>query len=104
MNPRHLSLSPRRRLHGLVFVASILATAVAQSEDSLSTILVHNPRRLSDVAIPCERVALGEPDDYKPCIARLPNGELLLTAFHQYRREGNKVMEVISQEVRNDVF
>lgn len=93
MNPRHLSLSPRRRLHGLVFVASILATAVAQSEDSLSTILVHNPRRLSDVAIPCERVALGERDDYKPCIARLPNGELLLTAFHQYRREGNKVME-----------
>jgi len=93
MNPLHLNLSPRRRPHGSVFVALILATAAAQSDDSPTTISVHKPRRLSDVAIPCERVALGEPDDYKPCIARLPNGELLLTAFHQYRREGNKVME-----------
>jgi len=83
----------RRRFHGSVFVALILATAAAQSDNSPTTIPVHKPRRLSDVAIPCERVALGEPDDYKPCIARLPNGELLLTAFHQYRREGNKVME-----------
>ena len=36
---------------------------------------------------------MGEPDDYKPCIARLPGGELLLTAFHQHQRDGNKVME-----------
>jgi hypothetical protein len=74
-------------------VTLILATAVAQTDDSLTSFLVHNPRRLSDVAIPCERVALGEPDDYKPCIARLPNGELLLTAFHQHKRDGNKVLE-----------
>ena len=40
-----------------------------------------------------ERIPLGEPDDYKPCIARLPSGELLLTAFHQHKRDGNKVME-----------
>ena len=40
-----------------------------------------------------ERIPLGEVDDYKPCIARLPSGELLLTAFHQYKREGGKVLE-----------
>lgn len=40
-----------------------------------------------------ERIPLGEVDDYKPCIARLPSGELLLTAFHQHKRDGNKVME-----------
>jgi photosystem II stability/assembly factor-like uncharacterized protein len=40
----------------------------------------------------CERVPLGEADDYKPCIAQLPSGELLLTAFHQHRR-GEKVLE-----------
>lgn len=40
-----------------------------------------------------ERISLGEPDDYKPCIAQLPGGELLLTAFHQHQRDGNKVLE-----------
>ncbi|GDY10072.1 hypothetical protein LBMAG52_35580 [Planctomycetia bacterium] len=40
-----------------------------------------------------ERIPLGEADDYKPCIAKLPSGELLLTAFHQHKRDGNKVME-----------
>ena len=36
---------------------------------------------------------MGELDYYKPCIAKLPSGELLLTAFHQHKRDGNKVME-----------
>lgn len=40
-----------------------------------------------------ERIPLGEPDDYKPCVARMPDGELLLTAFHQHKREDNKVLE-----------
>lgn len=40
-----------------------------------------------------ERIPVGEPDDYKPCIAKLPNGELLLTAFHQHKRDNAKVME-----------
>ena len=40
-----------------------------------------------------ERISLGEADDYKPCVARLPRGELLLTAFHQHKRDSNKVLE-----------
>ena len=40
-----------------------------------------------------ERVPIGEPDDYKPCVARLPGGELLLTAFHQHKRDGGKILE-----------
>ena len=36
---------------------------------------------------------MGESDDDKPCIARLPSGELLLTAFHQHKRNGNKADE-----------
>src|SRR6188768_1290350 len=69
----------------------LLATVVAAAEPE--TIAIQNRQRLSPEPIPCERIALGEPDDYKPCIARLPNGELLLTAFHQHKREGNKVLE-----------
>jgi hypothetical protein len=54
---------------------------------------IANPRSLSNQKLDAERIPLGEADDYKPCIARLPDGELLLTAFHQHKRDGNKVME-----------
>ncbi len=43
--------------------------------------------------IPAERVALGEDDDYKPNLGLMPDGELLLTAFHQHKKPGNKVLE-----------
>ena len=52
-----------------------------------------NRKALSADKIECERIALGEPDDYKPCIALLPSGELLLTAFHPYEKEKGKVFE-----------
>ena len=54
---------------------------------------VANPRSFPAEKLQCERVSLGEADDYKPCLVQLPDGELLLTAFHQHKREGNKVME-----------
>lgn len=56
-------------------------------------IAVTNRKSLPTDKLPCERIPLGEADDYKPCIAQLPSGELLLTAFHQHKREGNKVLE-----------
>src|SRR5438552_669355 len=56
-------------------------------------ITVVNRRHLADDRIPCERVALGEPDDYKPCIALMPDGELLLTAFHQHQKPNGNVLE-----------
>ncbi|HJT78432.1 MAG TPA: sialidase family protein [Gemmataceae bacterium] len=52
-----------------------------------------HPKLITGKGLPCERIPLGEADDYKPCIALLPGGELLLTAFHQYPRPGNKVLE-----------
>lgn len=60
---------------------------------SPDTIAIQNRKALPADTIPCERIALGEPDDYKPCIAQLPDGELLLTAFHQHKKDGNKVLE-----------
>ncbi len=61
--------------------------------DSTDKIRIENPRNLPTVDIACKRVPLGEPGDYKPCIALLPDGELLLTAFHQHKKEGGKVLE-----------
>jgi hypothetical protein len=63
------------------------------NDDRDDSIRVAERKLLPIESIPCERVPIGEPDDYKPCIARLPGGELLLTAFHQYQKDGGKVME-----------
>lgn len=93
MHPLPIQLVPSRGLHSLVLMVWILATTVAQADDPPAFIPVQQPRRLDKVNITCERVALGEPDDYKPCVAKLPDGELLLTAFHQFQREGNQVLE-----------
>ncbi len=41
---------------------------------------VRNAKKLP-AKIACSRIALGKQGDYKPCIARLPNGELLIVAF-----------------------
>jgi hypothetical protein len=71
----------------LVGFASMAAGAEPDS------IAVVKPKRLRDSAIPCERVTLGEADDYKPCVAMLPDGELILTAFHQHKKDNGKVLE-----------
>lgn len=76
----------------LLLVTATVITAPVTGADP-EFIANRNPSRLADATIPCERISLGEPDDYKPCIAKLPSGELLLTAFHQHKRDGNKVME-----------
>src|SRR5579863_80411 len=60
---------------------------------TIDKIRVENPRGLPAAEIPCERIPLGEPGDYKPCVAQLPDGELLLTAFHQHKMEAGKVLE-----------
>jgi len=41
---------------------------------------IRNPKKLP-AKIPCTRIPLGKKGDYKPCIAKLPNGELLIVAF-----------------------
>jgi len=69
------------------------AQAMSSDKGAKDSIAVRSRKRLALGSIPCERIAIGEPDDYKPCVARLPSGELLLTGFHQYPRAGNKVFE-----------
>ncbi|HUU94695.1 MAG TPA: sialidase family protein [Phycisphaerae bacterium] len=87
----------------LFLLLPILAVAPMRSPaaEEFSTVAIQNPLRLRPDPIPCERIALGEPDDYKPCIARMPDGELLLTAFHQHKRAGGKTW---SQPEKRDLL
>lgn len=74
---------------GLLLIG--LASAAVGEEPE--PITVTKPKRLPEAPIACERIALGEADDYKPCVAMLPDGELILTAFHQHRKDNGKVLE-----------
>lgn len=68
-----------------------IGTGVTGAEQD--PIRISMPKRLPGAALACERIALGEADDYKPCVAMLPDGELLLTAFHQHKKDNGKVLE-----------
>lgn len=56
-------------------------------------VAVINPRRLRTSRLPAQRIPLGIPGDYKPCVAKLPDGELILTAFNQQARPGRRWQE-----------
>src|SRR4051812_1096069 len=79
----------------LILLALLAGGPAASSTEGPfpDAVAVDHPKLLVGRGLPCERVPLGEADDYKPCIALLPSSELLLTAFHQYQRPGNKVLE-----------
>lgn len=81
----------RGRTTGLIVATYIFY--FGGSVGAQDSVAVLNPKRLPAEPFSVERVALGESDDYKPCIAKMPDGELLLTAFHQHKRDGNKVLE-----------
>ncbi len=57
-------------------------------------IRVYNPRRLRAWSLEAERIAVGRPGDYKPSMALLPDGELLLVAFYQQGQAGANFHEV----------
>src|SRR5258708_2320706 len=92
---RNAGLSMNHSFRVLLTVAAIavpqLGTGLSAAEND--RIAVAQPKTLPGDSIPCQRVPIGVPDDYKPCIARLPDGELLLTAFHQHKKDGKKVLE-----------
>ena len=46
-------------------------------------IRVNHPRRLPGWSLPAERIPVGRPGDYKPNLAVLPGGELVMVAFHK---------------------
>src|SRR5437763_418268 len=79
-----------QRVGWLCYLVALFPAPASGQEPMRDAIAVVNRKALSADRIECERIALGEPDDYKPRIALLPSGELLLTAFHPYEKEKGK--------------
>ncbi len=88
-------LRHRRRSGGLVGIGLLLlACKVALAQNLVhDSFAIVDKKTLGADKVQCERISLGEADDYKPSIALLPSGELLLTAFHQQQQAGGKVLE-----------
>ena len=57
-------------------------------------IVVRNAKQISAATIACRRVALGQPEDYKPSVVQLPSGELLLVVFTGESLGGGKIREI----------
>jgi hypothetical protein len=83
-----LSGSPLYLLLGLLICSLQAGLAGAQE-----FIEVRSPKVLPVDKIPCQRIPLGEVEDYKPTIVRLPGGELVLSMFTGRRLENGKVAE-----------
>ncbi len=77
----------------LAFVVAVLFSAGVHGQDAANFIEVRNPKKLSVNKIRCERIPLGKVDDYKPTIALLPSGELLLSMFSGRRLDNGKIAE-----------
>ena len=82
-----------------IMVSTLLLLQCGDKKEQVwpDTIQIQNPKSLGVETIPAQRIALGILDDYKPCIARLPNGELLLVAFQMHKLDG-------TGQVREDII
>lgn len=76
----------------LIGVVTVATNGVDGAEPD-NFIVVRNPKKLPVDRIPCQRVPVGKLDDYKPSIALLPHGELLLTMFSGRQLENGKIAE-----------
>ncbi len=82
-----------RLFRAAVAIIVLSAVSTVRAADGDGRVRIQQRHRLSVDSIACERIPLGEANDYKACVARMPDGELLLTAFFQYKRDGDKVLE-----------
>ena len=73
----------------LVMAATLVNSAGVEAGKPYHDVLIKvvNPLHLQAQDIPATRTLLGVPDDYKPWIVKLRNGELLIVAYHTIRGE-----------------
>jgi len=85
MNTERVNETTRRQWLA-TSAALACATPLLRAEDnSDAPVLIKNPKRLPPAPITSVRTPLGIPEDYKPWITKLNNGDLLVTCFHAGR-------------------
>lgn len=79
----------------LCMLAFSLAGAGAAAGSDDDSVPVRKPLSLKVDHLPATRIPIGKPGDYKPCIALLPSGELILVMFEPRHLEGGEYQEDI---------
>jgi len=79
----------------LCILAFALTGAAETGEMGDDVIVVKKPSSLKANRLPAKRIPVGKPGDYKPCIAQLPTGELILVMFEPRHLEGGEYQEDI---------
>ena len=79
-----------------LLVATALAGPVLgqPAKDGSPPIVVRHNKQIAVNTISCRRIALGEPEDYKPSVVQLPSGDLLLVVFAGKQVGGGKIREI----------
>ena len=77
-------------IRAIILITTLYAYfgGLACADEGHELLTVRNPQQLP-ARIAVTRTPLGEVDDYKPSLVALPDGDLLLVAFHQVRLEGS---------------
>ena len=66
---------------------------------------IESPKKLTGVKATGQRIPVGTTGDYKPCIARMPDGELLLVCFFPGQlEEGHNREEILLYRSSDDGF
>src|SRR5262245_51035726 len=92
----HLALAWLAILPGAVRLTARAGKPAKQTVDKSLPLRVVNPRKLGVWELPAERISLGEEypvSPYKPTLALLPSGELVMIAFHSQDLPQNRVHE-----------
>ena len=66
---------------------------MATPMDDTHPINVLHPRRLPTWTLPVQRIPVGIPGDYKPTLALLPDGEIVMAALHAERTQDEQYRE-----------
>ncbi|MFP6603150.1 MAG: sialidase family protein, partial [Pirellulaceae bacterium] len=76
---------------GAILTANFASSALAV--ESPDVIRVVRPRVLKVSQLSCVRIPFGQPEDYKPSLIQLKNGDLLVVLFRGERLENGKINE-----------
>ncbi len=80
------------RTYPLALLAGALVWQLPEARGDETRLTVGNPIILPE-RLPVVRSGVGTPHDYKPCIAKLPSGELLIVAFRGHGLADGKIRE-----------
>ena len=85
-------LAQRCRRWGAGITGLLMAAPCGYGAPADAAVRVLNPQTLPD-RISADRIAVGVPDDYKPNLAKLPDGTVLLLFFHPLQHKDGSYTE-----------